>query len=256
MIDPTQFEINLPNRNPNAAVELSNVANFMAKYRCPAIVAAPDYIEAVMIERLRTAGRWKIIAAIDFENRDFAMNKFTRQLPRAVLEADGFDVLLSANRNNADSFNELSSLTNFIRQLSQVYEIRWTLGTRLHPPEQLKMILSNLQRHPCQYMRSDIGVLGEAVSEELHRKDIDLIRAHTAAPIKLSGVGDLQTMDNLRTKVARFDVTLTVAQRLMRQVDDLKRRERNNDLARTNNNGVRTEDSKPIRREERKPRVI
>jgi hypothetical protein len=207
--------------------DLVGLGTFAMKYGIQAIVTGPDYIEALFADRLRLGcvGRYKIICAVDFDRgRNFALSKF-RALPTNALAADGFDVLLSANRPDKESYNELKAITQFIREMMDpLKEIRWTLDLRSRSQEDVKSIMPYLVKFPATYIRTAGAYLSDDagdVSVETHLKDIEFIRQFVGTPIKIGG-GDLNfmTVTTLAGKAAAFDATAGQIRRISRAAEE------------------------------------
>jgi hypothetical protein len=223
MINPDCFEINLM-RGATAAIDMKNLGIFAMKNGITTVVTDPSFCEIVLMDRLRLGAmlKYKVICTVDFENgKNFALQKF-RSLPRGALGADGFEILLTPVRNDQEAFNELKSITEFIKEnLSPTKEIRWCFGFRTRSYEAMEPFMQYLSKYPASYLRTDHNMMTSGISLEDHQKDIEFIRTYNAMPIKVSdGAVSLDALEALNPKVPRFDVTLGQATRLVRQIKE------------------------------------
>jgi hypothetical protein len=221
MIEVTSlFHLNVPRNTPPA--DLVGLSNFASRYSIPAIVVEPSYIEHFLIERMAIAGKYKIIAAIDFDTggKKFAMEKF-RALPRTSLEVDGFEILLSPGKNEADARNELRAIHSFVRdQISVLKTINYSLAMNVKPDTDFSPHLKALKDYKPALLRTDYNLELPDFDEFRHQQNIETIRAHSGSPIKLSTNITLSTIDSYIGKAVYFDVTSKQARRIIRQVTE------------------------------------
>ena len=217
MFNPSSFEINLVKGDPSVASSFSQLGTFMVKYKMPAVVTDPMFIDGVLFEKIKCGDRFKVICAVDFDGgKGYAGEKF-RNLPRSAVSADGFDILISARKLESEMYNELNDICRFIREnLSQTKEIRWTLGLRARTYDAMKLAMPAIKKFPPQFVRTTHLNLPD-VSLETHLKDVEFIRSYTGAAIKVGGGLTVSVVEALSNKVSRFDVTLAQAQKLIRQ---------------------------------------
>lgn len=214
----TRFEVNVL-RGANVANDFNNLSNFLVKHRVPALVVDPMFIQPVLIERMRFRAQYKIIVAVDFDTgRRYAMEKL-RPLPQEIFKADGLDILLSANRADKESFNEMKVLHDFIKNsINPMIEIRWVLGLRSRAYEDVANIMINLKKIPAPtFVRTDINLVSPDHNMEQHAVDIDFIKSAVGAPIKLCGNVDLATISKFKGQVARFDVSVSQAKKIAKE---------------------------------------
>ena len=217
MFNPTSFEINLVKSDPTVVSSFSQLGTFMVKYKMQALVTDPVFLDGVLFEKIKCGDRFKVICAVDFNGgKGYAGEKF-KTLPRSVVSADGFDILISARKLESEVYNELQDLSKFIREnLGQTKEIRWTLGLRSRSYDIMKIAMPSVKKFPAQFIRTDHSNTPD-VSLETHLKDVEFIRGYTGAAIKVCGGLTVPIIEALGNKVARFDMTLAQAQKLIRQ---------------------------------------
>src|SRR5574342_659185 len=96
---------------------LPRVSDFAFKNRCPAVVTLPQLVPAFVAEREAKKGVYRVIAAIDFGATSFAMQKL-RDIGGDVTAADGYDIMLSAGRPMNETFNEIKSVSEFLKNIN------------------------------------------------------------------------------------------------------------------------------------------
>lgn len=191
------------------AKDISHVGTLCVKNGIPAVVVPPELVFPARVDKeSKRSANYKIISTIDFDNngKDYALDKI-KNLPRDILEADGFDILLSANRNEIETSNEMKALNEFIINVNQLAEIRWTIGLNARTPESVLSILKSLKKYPCAMIRTDNNlVINKPIKLNDYTKQIKLIREYSPCPIKVSGNVDSKMFNHL--KDVKFDVSL------------------------------------------------
>jgi hypothetical protein len=209
----TRFEINVihPKSNPIEAVD------FASRYACPAIVTVPEMVAPFIAARSIRRALFKVIVAVDLPNgNNFAMQKL-RDLGPDALAADGFDIVASPKRNAKEALNEVKLLTDFIRTMNPLADIRWSLGaldrSEVDYIEHIKSVL----KVPCNFLRTDHRTYYPNIKVDDHKRIVESIRKFIGVPIKVSGNVDITTYRAFEhDKSIRFDVTLDQAQSLIK----------------------------------------
>lgn len=216
----TRLEVNVL-RGANVTSDFNNLSNFLVKHRVPVLVVDPTFIAPVLIERMRFRAQYKIVCAVDFDTgKRYAMEKL-RPLPQEIFKADGLDILLSANRADKESFNEMKVLRDFIKDsINPTIEIRWVLGLRSRTYEAVANIMPHLKKVPGSYIRTDINLEVPNHSLEKHATDINFIKDAVGAPIKLCGNIDLNTIIEFKSQVSRFDVSVSQAKKIAKEASE------------------------------------
>lgn len=220
----TKMEINvLRGRN----IDIRDISTFVIKNKIPAIICEPEYIDILILDRNKYQGAYKIICAVDFwDGNNYAMEKI-KYLPQSVMVADGFEILATPNRSDKETFNELKTITEFIRgTLDAIKEIRWALALRTRPPGHFYNILKNVKKWPGSFIRTDVNIESPAASVDVHGADFQFVRDKIATPVKVSGNVTFDTMMALMGSVARFDVSLAQAKRIMNSIRVMERQEK------------------------------
>ena len=193
------------------------VSDFVLKNRIPAIVASPEYVAQLSAQRAVRRGQYKIICALDFPRGDnFSMDKVWRSNPDLV-EADGFDILVSSGRSEIEVGNEMKALYEFLKMNKRQAEIRWCLRMHSAPEESLKAI-KHIKSFSPTFVRVDPHLELQSLSLDDHKKGIKIISDLTPFPIKVSGNVDVALIEELSKErgVKRFDVSLEQAEAIVK----------------------------------------
>jgi hypothetical protein len=203
----TKLEINI-RRGPTVARDIMGLGILMVKNRMPAVVVDPEFIEPMFFERQRVNAQYKILTTIDFyDGTQYAMDKL-RTIPRFCLESDGFEILLSPGRNDSESKNELKAITEFLRGINPLIDIRWVLGLKNRKYEEVKNCVSHFKEYPCSFVRTNTNTTAPNLGLEKHLFDIEFIKKYYGGQVKVSGNVDL-TLIKALPDIRRFDVSLT-----------------------------------------------
>ena len=215
----SRFEINL---FESTGVEVATASTYAIKNRVPSIVVSPNLFAFAVLDKSTKMAQYKIIVAIDFENlgKNYAIDKL-RDLPQEVLGSDGFDVLITPNRTEMETMNELKGIKAFLQQSNPLAEIRWVIDERWNDEDKIK-ILECAQKVPVNYIRINPNLTGK-VGE--HEKTIELVKKHTPFKMKISGNVNFETYSELEgdQKIALFDVNLAQAKAIIAAAQEPKK---------------------------------
>lgn len=210
----SKLEINV-RPGPTLGTDMNQLPTFMMKSRIPVLICHPTILEGALIERAKTKATYKIYTTVDFEHgKRYAMDKFL-DLPKAVFECDGLEILLTANRTDMESLNEMRALKEYTSRLNSLMEIRWVLGLRTRTYDSVANIMKHILKIPANIIRTDINVEVPAITTEDHQKDIDFIKKHVATPVKISGNITLDIIKTIKN-VNKFDVSVIQAKRIVK----------------------------------------
>lgn len=242
----TRMEINLLAKSMTPA-DVDGLSTFMIKNRIPALVVSPQFIDAMVVDRATRQATYKIIAAIDFDNgNSYGFSKMTN-LPKSIFAIDGYEILVTPNRNEKESANELRIIRDFFLSVNGAAEIRWVLGLGARKTEAVQNVLKHLKNCPANFIRNT-QFTDVLFREEDHMSHIECIRENVASPIKLCGDITADIMSTFMKQVARFDVTVPQAKRIIKRVT-----EESNDSASAMDIIARAKDNNPVRECEHKP---
>lgn len=185
------------------------VGEFAVKNSVPAIVVPPEFVAPFVVDRTFKNGFYRIIAAIDFPfGKKFAMQK-VRDMGRDALAADGFDIQLSTDRTVAETFNEIKSVTEFLKSMNMAAEIRWTLPHNT-AVNKINDFLAALKKSPqVTWVRLGHTLVENGVGLGNYNGLIQMVRQAVSLPIKIGGNVDSAIFDAYaKDKAIRFDMTL------------------------------------------------
>jgi hypothetical protein len=165
-------------------------------------------------------GSYRIICAIDFpKGSNYAMDKLFGSNPDFV-GADGFEVLLSTNRTEIESRNEMRAVHSYLKANRPLSDIRWCLRMHSVDDKETEGILKNMKGFPPSFVRVDPHVddLGQDV--EKLKTHAEKVVGQVPFPIKISGGIDLEKLRALSDlkNVKRFDVTFEQAEAIVRSL--------------------------------------
>lgn len=194
---------------------LPRVSEFAYKHRCPAIVVLPQLVPAFVADREAKRGNYRVIAAVDFGGTSFAMQK-VRDMGGDATAADGFDIMCSTGRPANEIFNEIKSVSDFLKSINQLAEIRWVLGAFTRPDAEIQNILKCFAKYNVSWLRVDQHVVDPKITPAQHFGMVESIRRGCKLPLKISGNVNREVVDHFeKDKSVRFDVTLEQANTIL-----------------------------------------
>ncbi len=185
------------------------VGEFAVKNSVPAIVVPPEFVAPFVVDRTFKNGFYRIIAAVDFPfGKKFAMQK-VRDMGRDALAADGFDIQLSTDRTTAEIFNEIKSVTEFLKSLNMAAEIRWTLPHNT-AVNKINDFLGALRKNSqVTWVRLGHTLVENGVGLGNYNGLVQMVRQAVSLPIKIGGNVNREIFDAYsKDKAIRFDMTL------------------------------------------------
>lgn len=201
--------------------EIAEAVEFAYKYRLPAIVVHPNLSTEAIIAKSRAGAKFKIITPIDWPKGDTFSTTKLRGVTLDTLETDGFEILLTPNKNETETRNEAKALTEFVKShLSDQTEVRFVLGMTNRQDANIESMCRGLLniRTPSM-IRTDIQLklqMNKANPDE-HNKQIDIIKKHIRAPIKISGnIGGIKSISSCPL-ASRYAVSLTQARSIIKE---------------------------------------
>lgn len=194
---------------------LPRVSEFAFKHRCPAIVTIPQLVPAFVVDRESKRGNYRIIAAIDFGSTSFAMQK-VRDMGGDATAADGFDIMCSTGRPANEIFNEIKSVSDFLKSINRLAEIRWVLGAFTRPDAEVQNYLKCFAKYQVNWLRIDQHVTDTKIAPAQHFGMVESIRRGCKLPLKVSGNVNKEVVDHfMKDNSIRFDVTLDQANNIL-----------------------------------------
>jgi hypothetical protein len=197
----------------NSAVP--RVSEFAYKNRCPAIVVLPQLVPAFIADREAKKGNYRVIAAVDFGGTSFAMQK-VRDMGSDATSADGYDIMCTPGRPANEILNEVRSVSDFLKSLNTLAEIRWVLGAYQRPYTEVQSYLNCFSRYQVSWLRLDSRIIDPKLTAAQHVGMVASIRRGCKLPLKISGNVNKEVTDSfMDDKSVRFDVTLDQANNIL-----------------------------------------
>lgn len=194
---------------------LPRVSEFAYKNRCPAIVVLPQLVPAFIADREAKKGNYRVIAAVDFAGTSFAMQK-VRDMGSDATAADGYDILCSPGRPANEMLNEIRSVSDFLKSLNALVEIRWVLGAYQRPYTEVQNYLNCFSKYQVSWLRLDTRIIDPKITAAQHMGMVTSIRRGCKLPLKISGNVNKEVTDLfMDDKSVRFDVTLDQANSIL-----------------------------------------
>ena len=104
-------------------------------------------------------------------------------------------------------------------------EIRWVLGLRTREFKSIQHYFKYFKDVPAQYIRIDPNI-ENFIPIKTHEENIALVKQHCGTPIKIGGDLSLSTIRQFMPIVSRFDVTVTQAKKIIKELTDENNRPR------------------------------
>ena len=169
---------------PSLAIRsLMALDSLAVSMRSQSVVVDPSCLPDLNVIKFQRNSPYRVIGAVDLACKNFGANKAIQL--QNLIEADGFDIGLTAKRNATELHNEINGIQNFLKMAGKPFSIRWLIDVkhgRDHITECLKAIKSTKTKYEaiCLVVRD----LEKEVIENLIdkcRKDLGLAKA----PVKI-----------------------------------------------------------------------
>jgi hypothetical protein len=209
--------------------ELADVAELAVKYAIPSIIVHPEISADALLQRIKWQGKFKILTPVDWPKGECYGDTKLRGLTIDSLSCDGFEFLLSGGRSQADCQNEMSVLTDFVRNhISPTVEIRFVLGMH-HSDENITDICEAMKFVPspsCLRTNHQLKLQVSKANPDIHNEMISKIKEIISVPIKVSGnIKDVKSI-MLCKDAYKYAVSLAqiknIIKEVQRQPDQLK----------------------------------
>jgi hypothetical protein len=202
------------------ANEVQEATSFAAKYNLPALVVHPSLALEGIYARGRAGGKYKIITPIDWpKGENFGMLKM-RGINLDALDTDGYEILLTPNKTEIETRNEIQVLTEFIRShISTTAEIRFVLGSLVREQSTVLMAMKGLLKNRLPFlMRNDIHTKIQATkaNADIHSSTYNELIQIVKIPIKVSGNIASYQIYNECQFATRFGVNLAQAKSILK----------------------------------------
>jgi len=218
------------------ASELYEACQIASANAMASIVVHPQLTPEALMTRGRFRGKFKIITPVDWPKGDiFGMNKL-RGLTINNLQSDGFEIMLTGGKKEAETRTEAKVITEFVRRhISPIAEIRFVLGAYMRPEEEIVRMCKVMKDVPTPtLLRTDHHLKAQAAkaSPKAQQQLIEKIREVTQLPLKISGnIDSVRIMASCieqkdQVGAARFAVSLQQTHTILndlRQQPDLRK---------------------------------
>lgn len=212
----TKLEVDVLQAN-----ELLEASELALKYNLPALVVHPALMSDALIIRGGFKGRYKLITAVDWpKGETFGMAKM-HGLSIDALEADGYEIVLTAGKSVSDTRNEVKALTEFIKvRLAVVSEVRFIFNSNGKDLKTVADMAEGLvgSRTPA-YIRNDIAIKTQVTHTSIQqfKQFTDTVLDKIKVPLKLSGnFNGISQAININW-ANRYAVNVTQARTIIRQ---------------------------------------
>lgn len=128
--------------------DLSSLDSLMCSSRAPTLVVTSDYTSDINMIRSQRNSPYKLITAIDPECKEFGGSKIYRI--QNLIESDGFDIGLTANKNKIELINEIKGISSFLQQLGNRFSLRWVVNTKFGN-KHIDNCLDAIKESKCRY---------------------------------------------------------------------------------------------------------
>lgn len=174
-----------------SASDVDEAFQLAAIHKCPAVVVHQQLLEQAIVMRARRNGRFKIIAPIDWpKGETYGITKL-RGMTVEMMQADGYEIMLTGDKNSNENKNEAKTLTTFIREhISPTHEIRFVLGAFTRPEKEILQICGTMTGIPAPaLLRTDhhLKMPATKANAKVHNQTVEAIRTVCGLPLKVSG---------------------------------------------------------------------
>lgn len=203
------------------AVDLQEASTLAAVHKMPAIVVHHEILREAYVMRAKMQALYSIIAPIDWPRGEQYGSDKIRGVTPAMLDCDGYEIMLTAKQYPNEIANEVKLVSDFIlRHFRKGVEVRFVLGTNSRTPETVAHMCSALKFIPAPALiRTDIQLKAQQskCGVEAHNAALDAITALTGVPVKICGNVTLDTMERCY-KASRFSVSLKQANDIVKEL--------------------------------------
>jgi len=179
--NPTKLEIEVSSYDKQ---EFIDVGTFAFKNICPAIVVPAEAVQAAIVDRSMRNGQYLVIAAVDFMNRNYALDKW-RPYTDDIFGADGFEITIGG-RNEVQCANEIRTIMDYVKGYNSIAEIRFVLNSSMSEATIKACAKEFIQRKPS-FVRTDVNLVVERKAEDLSHV-ISTMSPIVAVPFKACGI--------------------------------------------------------------------
>lgn len=134
---------------PNLSVKsLTELDSLLVSTRSPSVIINTEFMNELNLIKLQRNSQYNVIAAIDLDGKVFGSNKIYRI--QNLIEADGFDIGLTANKNKVELINEIKAIDQFLKQASKQFKMRWVINSK-HGPDHIDKCIDAIKESKVRY---------------------------------------------------------------------------------------------------------
>lgn len=203
------------------ANELLEASELAFKNAVAGLVVHPSLMSDALVIRGGFGAKYKLITAVDWPRGDtFGIAKM-HGLSIDALEADGYEVVLTPNKNFTDTKNEVNAITEFVkRRLSEISEVRFVFNCNGKDTDAISQMAQGLigNRTPA-LVRNDVSIKTQMTNTSIDafQQFSDTVTQHIKVPIKLSGnINGIGRVINIHW-ANRIAVNVTQARTIIRE---------------------------------------
>jgi hypothetical protein len=204
--------------------EIQESVHLAIKHKLPAIVVHQSLSGDAIIARSMAGGKFKIITPVDWPKGEIFGDLKLRGLSFDSIETDGFEILLTAGKNETDTKNEAKVLTEFLKsRIGDQVEVRFVLGSSLRPFDHIETIcksLAGVRTPTCIRTDTQLKTQVTKANPEEHNKIIAMASSYISAPIKVSG--NINTLKAIAScpQASKFAVNLLQAKAIIKELQN------------------------------------
>lgn len=201
--------------------ELLEAARLTVKHNLQSMVVHPELSGEAYIARGQLNGGFNIITPVDWpKGINYSMDKM-RGLSADALEVEGYEILISPNKNVKEITKELKATTDFIKTHLGDFEVRFVVACFNREPGYIKAVYEAIQevRKPAM-IRNDTSLKLQVSRANInnHNKFIEeTAAAISGCPIKIGGNVNNYRVVTAVTEAKRFAVNLTQAKNIIKE---------------------------------------
>lgn len=214
--------------------EIDQATQLAIIHKLPVMVVPHNLIKEAILNRIRRKGSFKIMTTVDCpKGESYGMTKL-RGLTHESMICDGFEIMMSGGKSEAENKSEIDQITTFIKKhVSQNMEVRFVLGCATKDEQEISRMVSVMKNTiPPSLIRTDVHLRAQVtkVNAKTHTALVSLIRKSCGLPLKVSGnIDSITTISSCMRAVnppQKFAVSLqqlqAIVKDIQRQPDELK----------------------------------
>jgi len=220
--------------------ELKKADKIAASIGCRTIYVTPNLVQIAGVARSLSGGKYSIYVMVDYpKGLKYGMDKLKGTSTDFFL-ADGYDIVLTPNRNPHDLKREITDVHSFMKKMiSPHIEVCYTINASLRSKEELENFASVFYKNPPTKIKteSNATVQPTKANLEVHKRNIDTIRTKCTTPIVVSGNINYNTYKELNS-TCKIAVSIKQYEQMkkQKQEEQIKREEQKREELEKNKN--------------------